>query len=182
MQLSTRALPQPNSLARNIALIVAASILVALAAQVSIPVPFSPVPFTLQDLAVLLVGLTLGGRRGAAALVLYLTEGAVGLPVFSPAAGPSGIAHLIGPTGGYLLAYPLVAYVAGTVWIPVRRSFGRALVSTTLAQLALFTFGVVWLGVYTHSLSHAFAVGALPFLPFAAAKVVLASTTQVRRS
>ena len=96
------------------ALVIAGSLLVALAARVSAPLPFTPVPLTLQNFAVLLVGLLLGRRAGFAALVLYLAEGAAGLPVFSPT-GPGGIAQLIGPTGGYLMAYPLVAYLAGGI-------------------------------------------------------------------
>jgi hypothetical protein len=82
----------------------------------------SPVPLTVQNFGVLLVGLLLGSRRGFAALALYLAEGAMGMPVFSPL-GPGGIAHLLGPTGGFLLAYPLVAWVAGYVMEHGRRSF-----------------------------------------------------------
>src|SRR4030081_633119 len=100
--------------ALQIALVVGASLFVALCAQVTLPLPFTPVPLTLQNFGVLLVGLTLGSRRGFAALVLYLAEGAVGMPVFNPA-GPGGVAQLLGPTGGFLLAYPFVAGLAGWV-------------------------------------------------------------------
>lgn len=89
------------------------ALVVALAAQIAIPLPFTPVPFTLQPLAVLIVGGLLGARAGAAALVLYLALGLVGLPVF--AAGGSGIGRLMGPTGGYLLAFPVAAAVVGYV-------------------------------------------------------------------
>lgn len=171
---TVRTLPQSHPRARTIVIVVAASLFVALAAQVSFPIPFSPVPFTLQDLAVLLVGIALGPWRGAAALALYLAEGAVGLPVFSPAAGISGIAHLVGPTGGYLLAYPLVAWVAGLSANLRTNPFVRTLVSSALAQVVLFTGGVCWLAVYTHNWTHAFAVGAVPFLPLAGVKVVIA--------
>ena len=99
------------------ALVVGASLFVALCARVTVPLPFTPVPLTLQNFAVLLVGLTLGSRRGFAALALYLGEGAIGLPVFNPA-GLGGIAQLLGPTGGYLMAYPFVAFVSG--WIAER--------------------------------------------------------------
>src|SRR5947209_12474071 len=159
---AARALPQPNTLARNAALVVAASLLVAFAAQVSFRVPFSPVPFTLQDLAVLLVGITLGSRLGAAALALYLAEGALGLPVFSPAAGPSGILHLLGPTGGYLLAYPLVAYLAGLRLSTLRHPLLRTLVPPTLAQSALYIGGASWLAFF---IPHPLSLGLLPFLP-----------------
>src|SRR5258706_2480882 len=100
--------------ARNVALVVGGSLLVALCARIAIPIPGTPVPLTAQNFGVLLVGLLLGSRRGFAALALYLAEGAIGMPVFSPA-GPGGIAQLLGPTGGFLLAYPLVAWVAGYV-------------------------------------------------------------------
>src|SRR5215467_2868433 len=101
--------------AQQAALVIGASLFVALCARISVPLPFTPVPLTLQNFGVLLVGLLLGSRRGFAALVLYLVEGASGLPVFSPT-GPGGIAQLIGPTGGFLLAYPFVAALTGYIF------------------------------------------------------------------
>src|SRR6266581_2130813 len=92
-----------QTVARQAAIVVAASLFVALCARVTIPLPFTPVPLTLQNFGVLLVGLLLGSRRGFAALALYLLEGAFGLPVFSPAILGSGITHLVGPTGGFLM-------------------------------------------------------------------------------
>src|ERR1700682_5109779 len=94
--------------ARQAALVVGASLFVALCARITIPLPFTPVPLTVQNFGVLLVGMLLGSRRGLAALLLYLAEGAIGLPVFNPI-GPGGLAQLVGATGGFLLAYPLVA-------------------------------------------------------------------------
>src|SRR5450631_3996786 len=90
--------------AKQAAIVVSASLFVALCAQVTVPLPFTPVPLTLQNFGVLTVGLLLGSRRGFAALALYLAEGAFGMPVFSPAVLGSGIAHLLGPTGGFLMA------------------------------------------------------------------------------
>ena len=98
--------------AKQGAIVIAASLFVALCARVTVPLPFTPVPLTLQNFGVLAVGLLLGSRRGFAALSLYLVEGVCGLPVFSPAILGSGITHILGPTGGYLMAYPLVAFVA----------------------------------------------------------------------
>src|ERR1700726_4572539 len=98
-----------RELAKQAAIVVGASLFVAVCARVTVPLPFTPVPLTLQNCGVLLVGLTLGSRRGFAALLLYLIEGMAGMPVFNPAAGPGGIAQLAGPTAGYLLAYPFVA-------------------------------------------------------------------------
>src|ERR1700691_2223191 len=127
---------------RQVALVVGGSFVVALCAHITIPLmPLTPVPLTVQNLGVLLVGLLLGSRRGFAALTLYLMEGAVGLPVFSPAILGSGIAHLLGPTGGFLMAYPLVAFVAG--WIYERRPerssrrFGWAALSAVVAGIVL---------------------------------------------
>ncbi|MGB8833502.1 MAG: biotin transporter BioY, partial [Candidatus Sulfotelmatobacter sp.] len=100
--------------ARQVALVVGGSLFVALCAHITVPLPFTPVPLTVQNFGVLLMGLLLGSRRGFAALALYLAEGAMGLPVFSPI-GPGGMAQLLGPTGGFLMAYPLVAWLAGYV-------------------------------------------------------------------
>src|SRR3977135_3824478 len=111
--------------AQQTALVVGASLFVALCARVTLPLPFTPVPLTLQNFGVLLVGLTLGSRRGFAALALYLVEGAVGMPVFNPA-GLGGVAQLLGPTGGFLMAYPLVAFVAGWIYERTSRRFGWA--------------------------------------------------------
>ncbi len=100
---------------RQVALVVGGSLVVALSARITIPLPGTPVPLTVQNFGVLLVGLLLGSRRGFAALALYLAEGAMGMPVFSPT-GVGGIAQLFhGATAGFLLAYPLVAWLAGFV-------------------------------------------------------------------
>src|SRR6266850_8025658 len=98
--------------AKQAAIVIGASMVVALCARLTVPLPFTPIPLTLQNFGVLLVGLTLGSRRGFAALALYLIEGASGMPVFNPA-GPGGIAQLLGATGGFLLVYPFVAALAG---------------------------------------------------------------------
>lgn len=177
MALNTRlqSLPQTTTLVRNSALVVSASIFVAICAHISIPIPFSPVPFTLSNLAVLLVALALGPQRGCAALALYLCEGAAGAPVFSPS-GPGGMAQLLGPTGGYLFAYPLAAYIAGSVFAKVRQHrFFTALAACTIAEILLFACGILWLTIYTHSYSRAAFYGLTPFLPFEAVKILLAS-------
>src|SRR5437868_4703907 len=83
--------------------------------QISLPLPFTPVPLTLQNFAVILVGMVLGPTPGFSAMVLYLAEGALGLPVFTPTSGPAGMSHLLGPNGGFLFSYPLAAATAG--WI-----------------------------------------------------------------
>ena len=165
--------------ARQVALVVGASLLVALCARITIPLLFTPVPLTVQNFGVLLVGLLLGSRRGFAALTLYLAEGAMGMPVFSPM-GPGGIAQLLGPTGGFLLAYPLVAWLAGYVMEHGRKSFARAAVGGLLSEVVLFAGGLTWLAVLTHSVAQAFRWGLYWFLFAEVIKVMMAAGIAVR--
>src|SRR5437879_4212919 len=115
-RMATNTLSSSNSRAlawaRQVAIVVSASLFVALCARVSVPLPFTPVPLTLQNFAVLLVGLVLGPAAGLAAMALYLVEGVIGMPVFNPQ-GPGGVLQLFGATGGYLLSYPFAAAAAG---------------------------------------------------------------------
>jgi biotin transport system substrate-specific component len=168
-----------SEMARQVALVVGASLFVAVCAHITIPLPFTPVPLTVQNFGVLLVGLMLGSRRGFAALALYLAEGAMGMPVFSPI-GPGGIAHLLGPTGGFLLAYPLVAWVAGYLMEHGRRSFARAAVGGLLGEVVLFTSGLTWLAVLTHSVAQAFRWGLYWFLFAEVIKVMMAAGVSAR--
>jgi len=166
---------------RQIAVVVGASLFVALCARITIPLPFTPVPLTAQNFGVLLVGLMLGSKRGFAALALYLAEGAVGLPVFSPSAlGLSGIAQILGPTGGYLLAYPFVAALAGFIFERGVRSFMRAVIGGSLAEILLFASGVTWLYVFTHSLAKAAYLGLYWFLFAEVIKVMMAAGIAAR--
>jgi len=164
---------------RQVALVVGASLFVALCAHIAIPLPGTPVPLTVQNFAVLLVGLLLGSRRGFAALVLYLAEGAAGMPVFSPM-GPGGIAQLLGPTGGFLVAYPLVAWLAGFVIERGRKNFARAAVGGFLADVLLFIGGLSWLAVLTHSVTQAFRWGLYWFLFAEVIKVMMAAGIAAR--
>jgi biotin transport system substrate-specific component len=168
-----------SSWAKQAAIVVGASFFVALCARVTLPLPFTPVPLTLQNFGVLLVGLTLGARGGFAALVLYLIEGASGLPVFNPT-GPGGIAQLLGPTGGYLMAYPLVAGVAGLVLDMGKRTFARAAISGIVAEVLLFASGIAWLAVMTHSFSQAARFGLYWFVSAEIMKVMFAAALAVR--
>jgi|SRR5450432_2086803 biotin transport system substrate-specific component len=144
--------------AKQVAIVIGASLFVGVCAHLSVRLRFSPVPLTMQNLGVLIVGLTLGSRRGFAALVLYLAEGASGLPVFSPG-GLGGIAQLLGPTGGFLLAYPFVAALAGWILERGKSTFARAATAGLLAEIVLFTGGILWLAVYAHSFSQALRLG-----------------------
>ncbi|MGD0570239.1 MAG: biotin transporter BioY [Candidatus Sulfotelmatobacter sp.] len=165
--------------ARQVALVVGASLFVALCAHITIPLPGTPVPLTVQNFGVLLVGLLLGSRRGFAALTLYLAEGAMGMPVFSPI-GPGGVAQLFGATGGFLLAYPLVAWLAGYVVERGRGTFARAATAGLLAEVALFTSGLAWLAVLTHSVAQAFRWGLYWFLFAEVIKVMMAAAIAAR--
>ena len=169
--------PQDRALeaSRQVALVVGGSLVVALCARITIPLmPLTPVPLTVQNMGVLLVGLMLGSRRGFAALALYLAEGAVGLPVFNPT-GPGGIAQLFGPTGGFLMVYPFVAFLAGYIFERGTKSFLRAAVAGFLAEILLFTGGLTWLYAYTHSLAKAAYLGLYWFLAAEVIKIMLAA-------
>src|ERR1700704_5092443 len=161
--------------AKQAARVVPASLFVALCARVTVPLPFTPVPLTLQNFGVLTVGLLLGSRRGFAALALYLLEGAFGLPVFSPAILGSGITHLVGPTGGFLMAYPLVAFIAGYIYEHSSRRFGWASLAAVAAELVLFAGGLSWLAVLTHSVSLAIRYGLYWFFFAEVIKVLMSA-------
>jgi biotin transport system substrate-specific component len=165
--------------AKQIAMVVGASLFVALCARVTIPIPGNPVPLTLQNFGVLLVGLLLGPRKAFAAMVLYLAEGAAGLPVFNPA-GVGGIAQLLGPTGGYLMAYPFVAALAGFVFGRGQKTFARATVSGLVAEVLLFAIGLSWLAIWTGSFKQAIFFGLYWFIFAEIIKILLAAGVAAR--
>ncbi len=168
-----------SSLIKQTCIVIGASAVIAVCARLVLPLPFTPVPLTLANFGVLLIGLTLGSRRGFAAAALYLAWGAMGLPVFSPI-GPGGIAQLFGPTAGYLWAYPVVAFVAG--WIAERRPFGfaRNVAAAVIAEVVLFVGGLCWLAIMTHSWQRAAFFGLYPFLVAELLKVTVAATAALR--
>jgi len=160
---------------QNVLLVVAGSLLMALCSQISLPLPFSPVPVTGQTFAVLLLGATLGARRSAAALILYLAQGVAGLPVFAPGGLP-GAARLLGPTGGYLLAFPLAAFILGSLLEYVPKKWLYWLGAVLLAEAVIFAAGVAWLKFLTGvSWTGAVDAGLLPFIPGELMKVALVS-------
>lgn len=155
-------LQRPDTLIKHIVLVIGFSLLTAAAAWIEFRLPFTPVPVTLQTLVVLLAGATIGWKRGALSQVVYLTYGVTGLPVFS--GGALGAVFLFGPTGGYLLAFPVAALIAGLLTAKhygfVRNTLGFMAASAVIlligtSQLSLFT-GQNW--------STAFTLGFIPFI------------------
>jgi biotin transport system substrate-specific component len=170
---SSLAVAPPASLAvRRCVAVVLGALLVAVAAQIAIPLPGTPVPLTLQPLAVLVVGGLLGARLGATSLVLYLALGAVGLPVFTPYGAP-GVARLLGPTGGYLLAYPAAAFAVGTLAGDGRR-VGRLALAVLTGLVLIHVGGLAQLLLLTGSPRLALHLGTLPFVVGDLIKLVLA--------
>lgn len=153
----------------------------AVAAQIT--VPLAPVPFTLQVLAVILSGLLLGVRIGALSQAIYVLVGAVGVPVFSGFTG--GLGHVLGPTGGYLISYPIAAAVAGLAAQTVARaSRRRALLTAFLwgcaGLIVIYVLGATWLAIVSDlSPAQAVATGVLPFVVFDLIKVALAALVAV---
>lgn len=162
-----------QTLRRDLALVVGFSLFVALCAQIAVPLPFTPVPITGQTFGVLLTGMLLGPRLGALSLLAYLAEGLAGAPVF--ALGTGGLSHLSGPTGGYLIAFPLAAVATGAL---ATRGWDRHLVTTVLAMLLgnaiIYAIALPWLAHWVGA-SNAIALGMRPFLAGDAIKVLIAA-------
>ena len=155
----------------------------AAAAQVSVPLPFTPVPLVLQDMVVLIGGAALGSRLGLAAMVVYLAAGLAGLPVFAASATlPQGPLRLLGPTGGYLMAYPFAAFLTGYL---AERGFDRRFWTAVLAMAAglvvIFAFGVTWMALFMRPAGLGFEAalvqGLYPFLLGDVFKITLGAAT-----
>ena len=177
MQAQTAVVSAPSLTARRALVVALGAALVAIAAQIAIPLPGTPVPMTLQPLAVLLVGAWLGAGLGAASLILYLALGAAGLPVFTPYGLP-GIARLLGPTGGYLLAYPVAAFAVGRLvgaTDPARKpGVARLSVAVFTGLVLIHLGGLAQLLILTGSASGALRLGTLPFVIGDLLKVMIA--------
>ena len=168
-------------LVRDGVLIVACSLLMAVSAHLSIFLPFTPVPITMQTLVLMLTGAALGSKRGALTMLLYLAEGAAGLPFFAQG---GGMIHLVGPTAGYLWSYPVAAFVVG--WLCEKgldRSFFTSILAMLPSTLIIYAAGVSWLAIVgiptphglDHSLYTAFLGGMLPFIPGDLIKLAIAA-------
>ena len=170
--MTTFALAARTPRTRVLGILVAAGAL-ALSAQLAFPIPGTPVPFTLAPFVVVLAGLLLGPADAAMAMVLYLMAGAVGLPVFAPMGVP-GLARLLGPTGGYLLAYPVAAAVAGRLGAG-RPSLATRVLAALAGMLVIHLGGLAQLAVLSGSLVSAALAGVLPFAAADAVKAVVAA-------
>ena len=168
-------LTAPFAQDRRIALVGTLGFVVALAAsaQIAIPIPGTPVPVTLQPLVVVLSGLMLGPVFGAASMLTYLVLGALGLPVFAPVGAP-GILRLVGPTGGYLIAFPFAAFAAGFVAQRYPSLPGRW-AAAMLGMIVIFVGGITQLAILTGSLAQAVALGVTPFALFDILKALVAA-------
>jgi biotin transport system substrate-specific component len=178
----------PASWLRAAGMVLAGSAFVAVCAHVALPLYFTPVPLTLQTFAVLVLGLVLSPRQAAATLAAYLAEGAMGLPVFAPVpAIPGGMAHLLGPTGGYLLAYPAGAALISLLGRRTSRGFAGAALSAAAGDLVILGCGGLWLAALTHASGQAvLTLGVFPFMPgealkISAAAAVAAGFKRIRR-
>jgi len=170
-----RAWHAPRIAWNTVIAVVLATGLVAICAHIAVPLGFTPIPVTMQTFAVLLLGLLFSPGAAFACLALYLVEGALGLPVFSPH-GPGGIAQLLGPSGGYLLSYPLAAALASLLYRRGPRRFIAALAAAGLASILILAVGATWLGLISHlRFSVVFAQSIAPFLPGDAVKVLAAA-------
>jgi len=163
----------PFDVVRQVGLVIGFSLLTALSAQIVIPI--GPVPITGQTFAVLLTGALLGSRLGAMAMIAYVLEGASGLPFF--AGGLSGITHLLGPTGGYLISFPAAAFITGAFaeqgW---DRKFVTAVAAMAIGSLVIILCGWMWFSFVMHTSPLATArLVVLPFLPGEAVKIMLAA-------
>jgi biotin transport system substrate-specific component len=145
----------------RIASVLFISVLTAAAAQISVHLPFTQVPFTFQPMVVLVGGLVLGSRLGFASQMLYLMAGIAGLPVFAASVTlPPGVLRLLGPTGGYLMAYPLAAFAVGYL---AERGWARRYVTSVAAMLVglaiIYMAGTIWLAYFARLVSGSAAVG-----------------------
>ncbi len=165
-QATALASPRSAIWTRNLAIVLSGSLLLAVSSHIALPLFFTPVPLTLQTFAVLLLGLLLSPRLAAGVCLAYLAEGALGLPVFAPAPALAGIAHLLGPTGGYLLSYPAAAALVAVLRRRIARgSMGMAF-SATMGSLIILASGALWLAVVTHTgIQAVLAAAVVPFIP-----------------
>lgn len=165
---------RPYALAFDFLTVLGGSFLIALLAQISIPLGFTPVPLTLQTLGVLLIGGVLGRKKGIWAVLTYLFQGAVGLPFF--AGGASGIACLMGPTAGYFFGFIVAATLVGLLLERgPKEKFSYTIATMSVGAFCILFFGALWLSFFVGGMQMAIALGVIPFLLGECAKVVMAA-------
>jgi biotin transport system substrate-specific component len=171
-----QAVPFTRTRFGGVILVIAASLLIGLSARFVVPIPFSPVPMTLQPLAILLVGAALGWKRGAAATALYLAQGAAGMPFFAGGLGGPGV--LLGPTAGYLFAFPAAAAIAGVFSERGQmRSVAGTAAGMALAIATIHLGGFSWLVAgWGFGVREALLAGVVPFLLSDVVKIAIAAT------
>jgi biotin transport system substrate-specific component len=178
--MTTRADSDAFRVAERAGAVAFVTVLTAIAAQISVPLPFTPVPFTMGPMVVLLGGAVLGSKLGMTSQLLYLALGIAGLPVFAPSPVlPQGLLRLVGPTGGYLMSYPVAAFVAGAL---AERGLDRRYVTAVFAMVCglavVYAGGVLWLAFFSPAasgLSNALAAGFYPFVVADLLKLVIAA-------
>ena len=171
----SKQLIKSNSLTVNLIIAFSGSLLLALLARLTVPIPFSPVPITGQTFGILFLGSVLGSRLGTLSVIMYIFEGLIGLPVF--AGGTMGFLYLLGPTGGYLIGFIpavyLVGYLSERGWT---NSFTSSFLTMIIGTLIIFIFGIGWLAV-TAGFVTALSIGLYPYIPGAVVKIILATVT-----
>jgi biotin transport system substrate-specific component len=165
-----------GSILRSGAIVLAGSALLAICSHIALPLYFTPVPLTLQTFAVLLIGLLLSPQLAAGTIIAYLAECALGLPVFAPAPALTGLAHLLGPMGGYLMSYPVAAAVTGMLSRHIHRGIVGAAFSAAVGSIVILACGALWLNSFAHmGAASLLASAILPFLPGDMLKVTAAA-------
>lgn len=166
--------PSSTTFVLDAGVVFAATAFMALCAHIAVPLWFTPVPITLQTFGVVLIALALGRKRATAAMLIYLAEGAIGLPVFSAAAAP-GLAHLAGPTAGFLLSYPAAAFIGGIIADRAKSRIGMLVAAALACEAIIFVSGTAWLSLWAHTGFVAAVVAAVvPFIPGEVLKVAAA--------
>ena len=171
----TKQLIKSNSLTVNLVIAFSGSLLLALLARLTVPIPFSPVPITGQTFGILFLGAVLGSRIGTFSVIMYIFQGLIGLPVF--AGGTMGLLYLLGPTGGYLIGFIPAVYIVGYLSEHgSKNSFTFTFLTMVIGTIIIFIFGISWLTV-TAGLGTAISIGLYPYIPGAIIKIILATIT-----
>jgi biotin transport system substrate-specific component len=176
ISISSGGASHPATWVRSTGIVLAGSVLLAVCSHIALPLFFTPVPLTLQTFAVLVLGLLFSPGLAAGTAVAYLAEGALGLPVFASTPALPGIAHLLGPTGGYLISYPVAAALTSFLWRRIGRGTVGAGIAATAGSVVILACGTLWLGSITGAgLEMTLASAVFPFVPGELLKITAAA-------